>query len=226
MLIGIPALRVSRDAFVIVTLSFTLLLQLLARNWISVTRGPMGIPGLPAPSLQLPGIGHVDGSEPANFYWIMLAFAVLALAFFRRLFRSEIGLALLAMNQDEPLARSQGVQVRRYQLMAFAISAVVTSMAGGLFVSHLTIVDPTIFDVYYTQMILIILILGGPGHFWPVLASSVVFTIVPELLRLTPDLRMVLFGIILVVAVLFVPGGFGGFLAQRRQRVWRAGRGA
>lgn len=216
---GLAALRVSRDGFVIVTLCFSLLLQLLARSWTSVTRGAMGIPGLPAPSLPIPGLGQLDGNQVGDFYWIALTFAVFVLGAVYQLLRSLIGRAFIAVNLDEQLARSQGLSVFRYQLAAFAVSGLVGGLAGALYVFHLGIVDPSIFDIYYSQLMLIIVIVGGAGHFWPVLAASAVFTIVPEFLRLAPELRMVLFGVVLVVTIQFLPQGFGGYLRHRRKGI-------
>jgi branched-chain amino acid transport system permease protein len=221
---GLAALRVSRDAFVVVTLSFSLLLQLLARNWVSVTRGPMGIPGLPKPIIEVPGLGRLDGADPAGFYLIALIFAVVALGLLHRLVHSRIGRAFVAVNIDEALARSQGYSVFRNQLAAFAISAVIGGMAGGLYIFQLGIVDPGIFDIYYAQMMLIIVIAGGIGHFWPVLLMGAVFTLVPELLRLAPELRMILFGFVLIVTIQFLPRGLGGYLEDLRTRRVRKAR--
>lgn len=219
--VGVPALRVSRASFVVVTLSFSLLLQLLARNWIDVTRGPMGIPGLPTLTLDLPGIGAVSSADPNVFYWIVLAFSAVVLAALYRVLHGRFGRTLLAINQNEPLAQSQGVHVLKYQLLAFALSALVTGMAGGLYVFHLSVVEPTIFDPYYMQMMLIIVILGGAGHFWCVVGASVVFTVLPEVLRMHADLRMVLLGVVLVLAIQFMPEGLGGYLERRKLRAWR-----
>jgi branched-chain amino acid transport system permease protein len=221
LIIGIPALRVSRDAFVIVTLSFSLLLQLLARNWTSLTRGPMGIPGLPTPSLHVPGLGTLEGNDPAHFYWITLTCAAVILILTRKVLKSRFGRALLALNHDEALAKSQSIEVLKHQIIAFCASALLGGLAGGLFVFHLSIVDPTIFDVYYIQMMLIIVVLGGAGYFWEVVLMSLIFTIVPEILRLAPELRMILFGAILVAAIQFFPQGLGGFLAERRAQRWK-----
>lgn len=216
LLVGIPAMRVSRPAFVIVSLTFTLLTGLLSRSWVEVTRGPLGIPGLPAPSLGFQGAVMVDGHDPAVFYCIMLAFAVLAIGIMYAIVRSPIGRIMLAVNQNEVLARSQGIRAKHYQLLAFVIAALFTGMAGGLYSFHLSIVDPTIFDSYYNEMLLIIVIVGGAGNFWTVILSSFVFTTIPELLRFSPELRMVLFGLVLIVVALMLPGGIGGYLQTRR----------
>lgn len=221
VIVGVPALRVSRASFVIVTLAFTLLVTLLSRNWIEVTRGPLGIPGLPVPSLYWDERLRLDGHDPRVFYGIVLAFALIAIGSIFIIVRSPVGRILRAIKQNEQLARSQGIKTKSYQLFAFTVSAIVTGMTGGLYVLHLGIVDPSIFDAYYVEMLLIIVIIGGAGNFWTVILAAVIFTVVPELLRFSPELRLVLFGCILVAAALFLPGGFGGYLETRRLKAWR-----
>jgi branched-chain amino acid transport system permease protein len=215
LVVGFAALKLSRHAFAIVTLSFVLLMQLVAKDWVDLTRGPLGIPNLPRLQVAIPGAGTFGSDDPVVFYFIILAFACLALAAVRRLTTSRIGRVLLAIKQNEALAQSQGVDTLRYKLLAFAVSALVAGITGGLFVFYLTVVDPSIFDFYYTQMILIMVIIGGAGSFWGVLAASVVFTILPELFRISPDLRLVFLGAVLVAAVLAFPGGVAGWLRER-----------
>ena len=216
LVIGYASLRLSRHSFAIVTLSLVLLMQLVAKDWVDLTRGPLGIPNLPTLELALPGLGQLSSANPVVFYFIMLAFAVLALAGVHRLVGSRIGRTLLAIKQNEPLTQSQGVATLQYKLLAFAVSALVAGMTGGLFVFYLSVVDPSIFDFYYTQMILIMVIIGGTGSFWGVIAASAVFTIIPELLRVSPDLRLVLLGCVLVAAILALPQGIAGYFRERR----------
>ncbi len=216
LVIGYASLRLSRHSFAIVTLSLVLLMQLVAKDWVDLTRGPLGIPNLPSLELALPGLGRVSSAEPRVFYFILLAFAALALAGVHRLVASRIGRTLLAIKQNEPLTQSQGVETLRYKLLAFAVSALIAGMTGGFFVFYLSVVDPSIFDFFYTQMILIMVIIGGAGSFWGVIAASLVFTVVPEWLRLSPDLRLVLLGCVLVAAILALPQGFAGYFRERR----------
>ncbi|MCC7271816.1 MAG: branched-chain amino acid ABC transporter permease [Alphaproteobacteria bacterium] len=221
IVVSYAALRLSRHSFAIVTLSFALLSQLVARDWVELTRGPAGIPGLPAPILLLPGLGAVAIDTPVAFYWLMLAYAVVALAFVHRLVRSRIGRTMLAIRLDEALAQAQGIDPLRYKLLAIGLSALLSGIAGGIFVFHLTIVDPSILDFYYTETMLIMVIVGGRGSFWGVLAAAAVFAVVPEALRAAPELRMVLYGAVLVAAMLAFPEGVGGWLRRRRVARWR-----
>lgn len=221
LVIGYSSLRLSRHAFAIVSLSFALLCLIVARDWVTLTRGPMGIPGLAAAALDLPGIGRLALDRPAGFYYLMLAYAVIALALVHRLVRSRIGRALVAIKLNQPLAESQGIDPLRYRLLAIGVSALMTGIAGGLYVFHLTIVDPSIFDFYYTETMLIMVITGGPGSFWGVLGTSLAFSVIPDLLRFTSDLRMVLYGVVLILAMLAFPRGIGTWLEARRRARFR-----
>jgi ABC-type branched-subunit amino acid transport system permease subunit len=215
LLIGFASLRLNRHAFVIVTLAFTLLATLVARDWVTLTKGPLGIPGLPAPELF-----GFSFRGTANFYWLAFGFAILGLGFLHALQTSRIGRTLRTIRLNEVLARSQGVSPMPCKLLAFAIGAALTGMAGGLFVFHLKIVDPLIFDFWYLQTFLIMVIVGGLGSFWGVLFAAIAVAILPEALRFSNELRMVLYGGLLVLAVLVMPRGIAGWLESRRvQRV-------
>ena len=216
LLIGYTSLRLSRHAFAIVSLSSALLCTITARDWVSLTRGPMGLPGLVAPTLALPGFGEIRFDDPKAFYWLMLFYAVVVLAGVHRLVRSRIGRAFVAIKLNQPLAESQGIDPLRYRLLAIGVSAFVSGVAGGLYVFHLTIVDPSIFDFYYTETMLIMVIVGGPGSFWGVVAASLAFSIIPDLLRFSTDLRMVLYGAVLIAAMIALPRGLGGWAVKRR----------
>jgi len=220
LVIGYSSLRLSRHAFAIVSLSFALLCMIVARDWVSLTRGAMGIPGLPVPTLALFG-WEWRLSRPADFYYLLMGFAVAAHALMYLVVSSRLGRAMRAIRLNEPLAQSQGIDPLRYKLLALALSALLAGMVGGLFVFYLTIVDPSIFDFYYTETMLIMVILGGPGSFWGVLASSAVLAALPDLLRFTTDLRMVLYGAVLIAAMLLFPGGVAGWVQRRRLQNWR-----
>lgn len=223
--IGYSSLRLSRHAFAIVSLSFALLCMIVARDWVTLTRGPMGIPGLPVPSMDLPGGLHWRLARPVDFFYLLLGYAVLAHAVLYLVVTSRLGRAMRAIRMNEPLAQAQGIDPVRYRLLAVGLSALLAGGAGGLFVFYLTIVDPSVFDFYYTETMLIMVILGGPGSFWGVLAASAVLTALPDMLRFTTDLRMVLYGAVLIAAMLVFPGGVGGWLQRRRIARWRRPQG-
>ncbi|HTE35195.1 MAG TPA: branched-chain amino acid ABC transporter permease, partial [Reyranella sp.] len=209
--IGVVITRTTRHAFVVVTLTFALLAGLIARDWIDVTRGPLGIPGLPPPQLM----GFVFNTS-VRFYYIALVFTLLALAFLYCLMTSRIGLVLKAIKQNDALVESQGISPGRSKLAAFVIAAVITGMAGAIFAFHLKIIDPSFLDFYYMQTFLIIVIIGGAGSFWAVIAAGIALSALPEALRFSADFRMIIYGVILVVAMFAMPSGVAGWLRERQ----------
>jgi ABC-type branched-subunit amino acid transport system permease subunit len=210
LIIGYPILRTNRHAFVISTLTFALLVALIARDWVSLTRGPLGIPNLPSPQ----AFGVVFDTTH-KFYWLAWAFSVVTIAFLYALCSSRIGRTLIAIKQNEPLVRAQGISPMPYKLASFAISAAITGAAGGVFTFDLRIIDPSFLDFYYMQTFLIIVIIGGAGSFWAVIASGIALSALPEVLRFSADFRMIIYGVILVVAMFAMPSGIAGWLRQR-----------
>jgi branched-chain amino acid transport system permease protein len=152
---------------------------------------------------------------------LLMAFAVLANGLVYALVSSRIGRALRAIKLNEPLAQSQCINPVSYRLLAVVLSAFLAGAMGGMFVFYLGIVDPTIFDFYYTETMLIMVVIGGPGSFWWVLTSTAILTVLPDALDIAPDVRMVLYGTILVATMLALPGGIGGWFAARRIDRWR-----
>ncbi len=211
IVIGIVITRTTRHAFVVVTLTFALLAGLIARDWVDVTRGPLGIPGLPAPTLA----GFVFNT-PARFYYIALVFALMALAFLYCLQTSRVGLILKAIKQNDPLLESQGISPAPYKLAAFVISSVITGMAGGIYAFNLKVIDPSFLDFYYMQTFLIIVIIGGAGSFWAVVLAGAAMVVLPEALRFSNELRMVIYGVVLVAVMMLMPRGVAGWLEDRR----------
>lgn len=208
--VGYPILRTNRHAFVISTLTFALLVALIARDWVELTRGPLGIPNLPPPH----AFGIVFDSTP-KFYWIAWGFAVAMITFLYALCSSRIGRTLIAIKQNEPLVRAQGISPMPYKLAAFAIGAAITGAAGGVFAFYLRIIDTSFLDFYYMQTFLIIVIIGGAGSFWGVIVAGVALSALPEALRFSADFRMIIYGVILVAAMFLMPSGVAGWLRER-----------
>lgn len=216
LLLGYASMRLSRRSFGIATLAASLICVIVARDWVGLTRGSMGMPGLPAPQL-----GGIVFDRPQSFYWLALGFSTAAVLLMRSVLVSRIGRAFLAVRDNEELARAQGIRTLRIKLASLGLSAFLTGMTGAVLVAHLTIVDPSIFDFYYTETLMIMVVVGGMGSFWPVVASALVFSAIPDLLRFSTDLRMVLYGLVLIAAVLAMPRGIAGLAQRRKVDAWR-----
>jgi branched-chain amino acid transport system permease protein len=214
-LLAFTALRLSNHAFVIVSMAFTLLLQMLAQEWIALTNGPMGIPGLPVPSLGI-GAWSIQLDSPQRYYYLALAVFVVSIAVLHLVLSSRIGRTLSLLRHDETLARSFGVRVTRWKVFASGFSAAFAAAAGATHVFFVSIVDPLIFDPYFTQIMLVTVIVGGLGSFWPVIAAGAALTILPELLRTPNEIRMIYYGVILIACIVLLPNGVAGLMARLR----------
>ncbi len=213
--IGVATVRLTEGAFAIITLSFTLLCALIAAEWSSVTGGRQGVFGLPPPSIEV-GSLTLTADTPRNYYILLAIFAWLALLLMRSVIVSRTGRILIAIRDHEPLAKAQGYATHQFKFWLFVLCAAITGIAGALHTFRLTAIDPSIFDFYLMQAMLIIVILGGAGTYWPVVISAVVFAVLPEALRTADDARLVIYGVLLVAGLLFVPQGLGGLVRDRR----------
>ena len=209
--IGFPSLRVSRHSFVIVTLSATLLLQLVANNWEDVTRGSLGLANIPAPRLF-----GVAVTERTEWYLLSLAMAGAVVFVTSLVVGSRFGRAMVASRDNDQLALAIGLDVFSTRLFAFSLSGAFAGLAGALYAHFITYIDPGVFGFSVSETLLIMVILGGSGTLWGPVVGAVVFTVLPEVLRLAPEMRSLLYGVILLLIVLYRPSGLATWLGRRR----------
>ena len=205
--LGWVILRVRGHRFVIITVAFAEILKLGATNWVDLTRGFMGLPGLQMPAIVVPGWGAVDLGSKERFYYVVLAAALLSLWLCRRLVRSRVGQAFALVRENEVLAESLGLSAFRYCMIAFVVGAGLAGAAGSLYAHYVGFVSPDLFGFSYMTLMLIMVILGGKGTLLGPALGAVIFTFLPELLREAAELRMVIFAAILIVATLYMPRG-------------------
>jgi ABC-type branched-subunit amino acid transport system permease subunit len=219
LLIGIPSFRLSLHSFAMGTLGFALIGQLIAGNWMDVTRGPLCLSAIPPLTIQYV-VGSFRMSSLQDAYYIMLGLAALAIGVVASISRSRLGLAFTAVRDDPILAAARGLSPNRLRLVAFSISAAI-SAAVGVFAAHFqTVVCPTEMDISITVLLLIIVFIGGRGSLRGVVSAAVIFTVLPELLRLTESLRLVIFGALLLVTVTAFPDGVEN-IYRMATRAWR-----
>jgi branched-chain amino acid transport system permease protein len=209
-LIAIPAFRTAGIYFSIVTLSVGVLAHILMVNWISVTRGAQGLPGIPdLPVFSLFGaeIDLGDRKPYAILVWIVV---LLWTGFLALLLRSRLGDGWIGIRENERLARSLGFPTYRLKVLANAIASGGVGLAGALLAHYMGIVSPASFASMESLMMLVVVVVGGAGRLWGPVLGAVVLTALPEWLRFADDLRLVLFGVILLLIVLYLPQGLMG----------------
>ena len=222
-LIGKLSFKVRGAYFVIVTVSFAEVVRLVALNWVDLTEGPMALNNIPPMAVWLPGIGDYRFLGKTPNYYLMLALAVMSYVLISRLVRSRAGRAMIALRENEALATSVGVDVTRYLVLATIVSAAMAGAAGALYTHYVRIVDPDIFLFIYTVTMVIMVVTGGKGTLAGPIVGGIIFGIVPQVLRefAGPELQWIVYGILMILIVYFLPEGIVPALAS----AWRRRRG-
>jgi branched-chain amino acid transport system permease protein len=219
--LGRLSFKVRGAYFVIVSISFAEVVRLIALNWVELTQGPMALNNIPPLTLWLPGLGeHVFWKKPAN-YWLVLCIAVVSYVIVRRLVRSRAGRAMVALRENEPLASSVGIDVTRYLVLAAVVSAAMAGAAGALYAHYIRIVDPDVFLFIYTVTMVIMVITGGKGTLAGPVVGGLIFGLMPETLRafaIPPELQWIVYGVLMVLVVFFLPRGIVPAVQQWWQR--------
>lgn len=208
-LIGRLAFRVRGAYFVIVTVSFAQVIRMVALNWVDLTEGPMALNNIPPFSIWLPGTGTVPLYGKAQTYWLVLAVGVVCWCLVALVVRSRIGRALIALRENESLARSVGIGVTHYLVIATVLAAAIAGAAGGLYAHYVRIVDPDVFLFIYTVSMVIMVVTGGKGTLAGPVVGGVIFGLLPEVLRevARPEVQWIVYGVAMIAVVMFLPKG-------------------
>jgi len=212
ILIGIPSFRVKGPYFAIVTLGFAQIIGLVITNSISITRGPMGITKIPAPKLSLPFLPKVEFNTELSYYYVVLSLIVVSVFITLRMIGSRSGRAIVAIRENDVLAESIGINIYRYKLFAFGISTMLAGVSGAAYAHYFRVITPHLADLYYMSNALIMVVVGGAGSVAGALIGAFIFTILPEVLRIVEDTRLIIFGVILLLSIIFLPQGVSGAL--------------
>lgn len=214
LVISYASVKLKGDYFILGTLGFQMIVYTILYNWINVTRGPYGIPGIP--SIKLFGVWSVTGIYAYFFLALILAVAVSLI--FNQLQHSPYGRMLKAIRTDELSAQALGRNTVQLKAWAFFISAAFAGVAGLVYASYVSYIDPTSFTLDESIFIITALFIGGIGsRVWGPIVGAAVVVILPELLRFVglPDavaanLRQVIYGLVLIVLMFVQPQGLLG----------------
>lgn len=210
--VSIPSLRLRDDAFVLATFAFQMIVFSVLNNWTELTRGPLGIPGIPRPLIL--GWKADSAGELALLAAGLLIVTRLVVS---RLAASPFGRVLRALRENESWAQALGKDTLRCKASAFAISACLAALAGSLWAHYVTYVDPFGFTFLESVLILSMVVLGGAASPWGPLVGAAMLVLLPEALRLlglsnaaAANLRQIAYGLLLVLMMRFRPRGLAG----------------
>ena len=212
-IVSYASVKLKGDYFVLATMGFQMIVYTILYNWMSVTRGPYGIPGIP--DIQLFGVWQIQGIYA--YFILSFVLTIVTILLFNNLHDSPYGRTLRAIKADEVMVESMGRNVTTIKSWAFFISAAVASVAGVIYASYVSYIDPTSFTLDESIFIISALFIGGIGNVrGPVLGAFFV-VLLPELLRFIglPDsvaanLRQIIYGLSLILVVYYRPQGLFG----------------
>lgn len=242
VLLGAPTLKLRGDYLAIVTLGFGEIIRIFLNNLsepINITNGPKGITTIDPISIfgvnfsDTTQLGDIVFSGPIKYYYFLLFVLLIVIVINLRLQNSRIGRAWEAIREDEMAARSMGINTRNLKLLAFAMGASFGGIAGGMFSAMQGFISPESFVLTESVMVLSMVVLGGMGNIWGVILGAILLSFVPEILRYTVEpaqqalfgrmiidpevIRMLLFGLAMVVMMLFRPAGILPSAVRRRE---------
>lgn len=202
LLLGLPTLRLNGTYLSIITLGFCEITRLVELNWINVTKGPMGITNIPSPKVW----GTTIDSDKGYFYLIIFLVAITTISI-NNIIKSKTGRALVAIREDEIAAVSMGINIFKYKIIAFTVSAFFAGLAGSFYAHYVTFIDPKSFNFDESIQILSIVILGGMGNIPGTILASLLLVSIPELLREFQQYRMLCYGLLLMFMMILRPEG-------------------
>jgi branched-chain amino acid transport system permease protein len=222
LLIGLPTLRLKGDYLAIATLGFGEIVRNVLNNWDSLTNGPMGIQRIPMPVI----LGFtINPYKKYAFLVMVIVFVIVAYILFQRLARSRMGRALAAVREDEIAAQSMGINITKYKVYAFILGASVAGIAGSLQATFTLSVTPGTYTFMVSVMVLCMVVLGGMGNFKASILGAFIIQFIsyfPQLTGLSsvipPQFKQILFGLILVVMMIWRPQGILGREATRYRK--------
>jgi branched-chain amino acid transport system permease protein len=216
LILGLMALRLRGDYLGMVTLGFGEIVRLLAVNLVDITRGPMGVPGIPRPVI----FGYKFHGE-LPFFYLILALIVFTHMSIERMLFSRFGRACLAIRDDEIAAQAMGVKPYRYKVLAFCISSAYAGLMGVFYCSWATFFSPDAFKLDDSIMLSVMITLGGIGSLVGAIPGAIGIGALPELLRpfttgaRVASLRLAGVGLVMVVFLILRPQGIAGMSIEK-----------
>lgn len=208
-IIGFPILKLKGHYLAMATLGFGIIVYIIFNETVEWTGGPSGMSGIP----NLAAGPLTFDSDMSNYYLIW-AFTLLTMLLSINLANSRIGRALRAIHDSEVAARVMGVNVRLLKVQIFTVSALISALAGSLYAHTMTFIAPASFGFNFSVELVTMVIIGGLGSIYGSFLGAAILTLLPEFLRVFHDFDIVIYGLLLILMTMFMPGGLiGGFAA-------------
>jgi branched-chain amino acid transport system permease protein len=218
--IGFPILKLKGHYLAMATLGFGIIVYIVFNEYVDMTGGPSGLPGIPNLTL-----GPLTFDSDLKNYFLVWGVTLTVMLLCINLAHSRIGRALRAIHDSEVAARVLGVNARLLKVQVFACSAVISSLAGSLYAHTVTFISPTSFGFHFSVELVTMVIIGGLGSIYGSFLGAALLTLLPEFLRTFQDYDIVIYGLLLVLMTMFMPGGLVRGIPALLRALLPAGRG-
>ena len=212
IVIGFPSLRLKGDYLALATFGLAVIVYSVAKNWVSVTRGPMGLPGIPRYSFFGLSLDSI-----LSYLLLVGIFVLITIFVLRRVVNSPFGRVLTSVREDEIASEAMGKNTDKYKLLVFIIGAFFAGIGGSLYAHYITFIDPSSFTIMESIAILLMVIFGGMGSISGSVVGATVLVFFPELLRflgmpssIAAPVRQMIYGLLLIVLMIWRPKGLLG----------------
>lgn len=212
--LGRLVLRLKGHFLAITTAFFGVLVTVVLNNWVPVTKGPMGIPGIPRPGLPAFLGPWTAFDSRVTYYYLVLVFVVGVTYLVYSIVGSRLGRALIAIRENEELAQSLGIETMRYKVFAFTLGGGLAGIAGAFYAHYILFISPVTFTIGESINILVMVIFGGMTTLAGPIIGAAILTILPELLRMAGALRLVIYGLALMAFIVWMPQGIVGAVRE------------
>ena len=220
-LIGFPILKLKGHYLAMATLGLGIIIYIVFNETVDLTGGPSGLSGIPNLA-----IGSLTFDSDVKNYYLIWAFTLLTIMLTLNLANSRVGRALRAVHDSEVAARVMGVNARLLTVQIFALSAVISSIAGSLYAHTMTFVSPASFGFNFSVELLTMVVIGGLGSIYGSFLGAALLTLLPEFLRAAQDYDIIIYGGLLMLMVMFMPGGLVRGVPDLFRKLLKKGRGS
>ncbi len=219
LIVGLPTLRgVGGDYLGIVTLGFGEITRIFLTNLEPLTRGPMGLPGIPSPSI----FGY-EFTTKAPFFYLITVITLVSWIVMERIVNSKLGLQFMAVRTDENCAKVLGINTGVVKLTAFILASAFAGLAGGFYASYFSFISPDSFVFTDSLAFICMLIVGGKGNMLGCALGALLLGTAPELFRFLGDYRMLIYGVLLTFMVIYKPLGIWGLDKRKLNKLSLSG---
>jgi len=214
IIVGYPTLKLAGPYFALATMGFHKVMEMIFLNWEAVTGGPSGITGIPSPA-----IFGIQFKTEERYYYLLVIVTLVIYTLYRNLIRSHRGKTITAMRDNAIAASAMGINVPLTRISAFTMSTVFSALAGSLYAHMVKYVAPEAFPLGESITLLMMVVLGGPGFLMGPIYGSVVVVLANEYLQNLEQFNMLVFGIGIMVLLIFLPSGIAGLIERLRFRL-------